>query len=160
MSGRRTLFAIGADDWPGASKVLEESGEVIQVLGKLMATYGDPGHWSGDLRAKLIEELGDLRAALDFFVEHADVPADEIEARRALKYATFVGWHRESQPGGRVVSGRETPRQRLKARLERNAAELARWPRWMRRAVSTVGVFDVPADGTRPEPGEGERDGE
>jgi hypothetical protein len=38
-------FAIGSDAWPGTSKLLEEQGELVQVLGKLMATGGheDPG---------------------------------------------------------------------------------------------------------------------
>ena len=57
-------FSIGSKLWPGVSKVIEEMGELQQVLGKLIAVAGETKHWDGDLRPKLIEEIGDLRAAL------------------------------------------------------------------------------------------------
>src|ERR1700722_949537 len=60
-------FSIGSKVWPGTSKVIEEMGELQQVLGKLIAVAGDTKHWDGDLRKKLIEEIGELSAALDFF---------------------------------------------------------------------------------------------
>lgn len=63
-------FSIGSAVWPGTSKLIEEQGELLQVLGKLMATGGDPNHWSGDLRAKLVEEIADVAAALAFFQVH------------------------------------------------------------------------------------------
>lgn len=40
-----TKFAIGAQEWPGISKLIEEAGEVQQVCGKLLATYGETKHW-------------------------------------------------------------------------------------------------------------------
>ena len=60
-------FAIGSRVWPGTSKLVEEMGELQQVLGKLIATGGDTDHWSGDLRRMLVEELGDVSAAVRFF---------------------------------------------------------------------------------------------
>jgi hypothetical protein len=60
-------FSIGSKVWPGASKVIEEIGELMQVLGKLIAVAGDTKHWDGDLRPRLVEEMGDLTAALMFF---------------------------------------------------------------------------------------------
>lgn len=96
------LFAIGAERWAGASKLTEECGEVIQVIGKLMGTYGDTDHWSGDLREMLVDELGDLQAALTFFIfrsgldraaiyRRADAKLDTVERLRVHDAATGGG---------------------------------------------------------------------
>jgi hypothetical protein len=88
-------FSIGSAVWPGTSKLLEEQGELIQVLGKLMATGGDTTHWSGDLRVMLIEELADVAAAIVFF-QRQNLTTDEIlqvTARCEKKLALFRKWH-------------------------------------------------------------------
>lgn len=91
-------FAIGDRDLPGISKVTEEAGELLQVVGKLMATHGMAEHWDGtDLRARLVEELGDLSAAIHFVVKKAltDDEARALMARFRLKFAQFEKWHQE-----------------------------------------------------------------
>ena len=60
-------FAMATKVWPGTAKLIEEMGELQQVLGKLIMTSGDTEHWSEDLRPKLVEELADVMAALRFF---------------------------------------------------------------------------------------------
>lgn len=91
-------FAIGSAHWNGLSKLVEEAGEVLQLAGKLMATGDDPNHWDGsDLTTRLEEELGDLRAAVDFFVD-ANTPRldpKRIEDRARAKYAQFTQWSDE-----------------------------------------------------------------
>lgn len=89
-----TPYGIGSARWPGASRVVEESGELVQVLGKLIGAGGGTEHWDGtDLRPRLVEEIGDVRAALDFFVEANELPADAVERRRARKRADYDRWH-------------------------------------------------------------------
>src|SRR5580692_6487701 len=87
-------FSIGSKVWPGTSKVIEEMGELQQVLGKLMATAGDTQHWDGDLRKRLVEEIGDVTAALLFFQEEnlEDVALDIID-RVQKKLVLFRQWH-------------------------------------------------------------------
>lgn len=87
-------FSIGSAVWPGTSKLLEEQGELIQVLGKLMATGGDTKHWSGDLRKMLAEELGDLYAALAFFMDYnlSDTEQRDVAERAQYKLALFQTW--------------------------------------------------------------------
>ena len=104
---RKTMFALGAEEWPGGAKVVEEAAEVIQVVGKLMATYGDPNHWSGDLNHMLVEELGDLTAAMSFFIEESRLDSDAIDARCAEKLRLFRAWHRGEDPG--YVSRKDRP---------------------------------------------------
>lgn len=90
------MFSIGSDSWAGTSKVIEEMGELGQVLGKLIATAGETDHWDGsDLRARLLEEIGDVKAALCFF-EQVNLTHDErraIETRSEDKTTTFWKWH-------------------------------------------------------------------
>lgn len=91
-------FAIGSDVWTGAAKVIEEMGEAIQVLGKLIGSHGDTAYWGGlDLRAKLVEELSDVLAAIEFFslANMSVYEAYEIDVRSEEKRKTFERWHME-----------------------------------------------------------------
>jgi hypothetical protein len=89
-------FSIGSKVWPGTSKVIEEMRDLGQVLAKLIGTMGDTKHWDGsDLRKKLIEELGDLVAAILFF-QSENLTQDEglqIAEQTAKKLAIFRRWH-------------------------------------------------------------------
>lgn len=86
------MFAIGDDQWPGLSKLSEEAGEVVQVIGKLMGTGGKANHWDGtDLRQRLIEEIGDILAACEFVIELNNL--DGVGKRRYEKLALFHKWH-------------------------------------------------------------------
>jgi NTP pyrophosphatase (non-canonical NTP hydrolase) len=95
--GRR--FAIGADHWPGISKLMEEAGEVIQVCGKLLGTYGSTAHWDGtDLKVRLEEELGDLLAAIDFVQLKCELDIVRIDRQRVRKRERFRQWHEAGDP--------------------------------------------------------------
>lgn len=93
-------FSIGSVLWPGVSKLIEEVGELGQVLGKLIAVAGETKHWSGNLREKLVEEIGDVYAALDFVVYYnfGQEETRQIRLRREKKLATFTEWHRNPKP--------------------------------------------------------------
>jgi len=92
-------FAIGSRVWPGVSKVLEEMGELAQVLGKLIAVAGSTSHWDGDLRGRVIEEAADVLAAVRFFAE-LNLDSQELRAfnvRVFAKIQKFHDWHRRPQ---------------------------------------------------------------
>lgn len=87
-------FSIGSDVWPGTSRLVEECGELLQVLGKLIGATGQAKHWDGtDLRERLIDEIADVQAALDFFAAANDLPASAIEARAEEKLEQYNKWH-------------------------------------------------------------------
>jgi NTP pyrophosphatase (non-canonical NTP hydrolase) len=93
----KLLFAIGADKWPGLSKLVEEAGEVLQVCGKLMGTFGSSDHWDGsDLKERLEQELGDLLAAIDFVLEANKEVLNSVRIgeRRREKLKLFRDWHK------------------------------------------------------------------
>ena len=90
-------FSIGSAVWPGTSKLLEEMGELTQVLGKLMGSHGQPNHWDGsDLEVRLTEEIGDLLAALKFFQKHNVTIGGNLAIKRRMKkkLELFEKWHR------------------------------------------------------------------
>jgi len=88
-------FSIGSQVWPGVSKLIEEMGEVGQVLGKLIGTGGRTDHWDGtNLRDRLHEELSDLLAAVRFFITVNGFNASVIENRAREKEAQFWKWQR------------------------------------------------------------------
>ncbi|MEV4517982.1 hypothetical protein AB0K00_54630 [Dactylosporangium sp. NPDC049525] len=94
-------FGIGAEVWPGLAKTAEEAGELLQVVGKLVATAGEPAHYDGsDLRVRLIEECGDLLAAIGYLTA-ANGIADEVAERAAGKRELFQRWHDDERAGRR-----------------------------------------------------------
>ncbi len=90
------MFAFGDKEWPGLAKLSEESGELVQVIGKLMMTHGDPKHWDGsDLRVRLVEEMADQAAAIAFVSDHVLLPEEVtvFTERVKQKRALFEQWH-------------------------------------------------------------------
>jgi NTP pyrophosphatase (non-canonical NTP hydrolase) len=86
-------YEIGSDVWPGLAKLAEEAGELVQVLAKVVGVSGRETYYDGtDLRARLVEECGDLIAALAFFTSANDLGPD-VDARAAAKLAIFREWH-------------------------------------------------------------------
>jgi hypothetical protein len=92
------MFAFGDKKWPGLAKLNEESGELVQVIGKLMMTHGRAEHWDGsDLRARLVEGMADAVVGVDFVAFHALTAEERNALRRRIreKLALFEQWHEE-----------------------------------------------------------------
>ena len=89
-------FALGSTLLPGLSKLMEEAGEIVQVGGKMLQVGNDGPHWDGSiLRLRMEEDLGDITAAIEFFIEYNDLDSQRIGARAIEKLALFVKWHKE-----------------------------------------------------------------
>jgi NTP pyrophosphatase (non-canonical NTP hydrolase) len=89
-------YSIGSSHWPGISKLTEEMGETGQVIGKLLGTGGEPLHWDGsNLPERLIEEMGDVIAAIWFVVETNGLDNAALNRRSIQKLLTFREWHLE-----------------------------------------------------------------
>jgi NTP pyrophosphatase (non-canonical NTP hydrolase) len=95
MSKGNGDFSIGNKLWPGTSKLIEEMGELHQVLGKLIGSHGDTAHWSGDLRTALVHEVADVAAAIRFFAIENLTSEELIQmAKRSdEKLLLFRKWH-------------------------------------------------------------------
>lgn len=93
-------LSIGSGTWPGIAKLTEESGELLQVLGKLAAypSVLEPHPDGTDLIARLHDELGDVLAAIDFVIgANPEINAASVQRRAAVKLARFEGWHQEAR---------------------------------------------------------------
>lgn len=88
-------YQLKCADWPGLGKVIEESGELGQVFGKIISCGGQTVNpWGfASLSDKMVEESADLLAALTFMINngpHIDKEAVYIRADR--KYKLFGEW--------------------------------------------------------------------
>lgn len=92
-------YSIGSYKWNGLSKLIEECGEVLQVSGKIIGSGGNSNHWSGDLRQKFIEEIGDVKAAISFFEKHSfsDQEKKKIQDRVNTKTILFEKWNDDNK---------------------------------------------------------------
>lgn len=90
-------YCIGSDEWNGLSKLIEEMGELNQVCGKLIGSEGSTDHWSGDLRTKFIEEIGDVVAAVTFFAQKnfTGNELDAIDRQIKKKFDRFNQWNKD-----------------------------------------------------------------
>lgn len=103
-------YNLGSDNWPGLSKLAEEAGELLQVIGKLMGTGGAVNHWDGsDLSARFVEEAGDVLAALEvvLFLNSAKLDLIAVEQRKLHKRRLFMQWHTQEEPLPPVCPGPE-----------------------------------------------------
>lgn len=84
-------YAMGSAVFPGLAKVLEEMNELGEVLSKILMT-GSLNHWHGDLTDSLIEELGDVCFAIDYFVKHnlSDGATVRLNKQIEMKQATYA----------------------------------------------------------------------
>lgn len=94
-------FQIGGDLWPGLAKLTEEAGELLQVVGKIMAYPEQNDHPDGtvDMRRRLIEEIGDVAACLAFVIDANNLEQEAIGARSDYKVERFVHWHNKIREG-------------------------------------------------------------
>lgn len=95
--GNGRTFAFGDQTWPGLAKFVEEAGEALAVIGKLMMTHGHPRHWSGDLRQMLLSEVGDVEASIVFLVRHNLTAFERRDMANHItrKVFNFEQWHEE-----------------------------------------------------------------
>lgn len=93
--------SIGSPHWPGISKLLEEAGEVAQVAGKIIGANGQTIHFDGsDLRVRLVEELADLSAAIEFVLSENDLNRALFRSRAEKKLTLFRAWHADQRESG------------------------------------------------------------
>lgn len=93
-------YAFHTHVWPGTSKLIEECGELVQVLAKLIMVGGGQDHFDGsNLYNRIEEELGDLEAAIIFFKNqnYGHISNGAVRNRRFQKLAIFNMWHAEGE---------------------------------------------------------------
>jgi NTP pyrophosphatase (non-canonical NTP hydrolase) len=74
------MFKFKSKKWRGGAKLIEEMGELIQVLAKMLMV-GGLTHWDGNLKQRLMEEMADVSASLYYF-KTRNFTFEEIETIR------------------------------------------------------------------------------
>ena len=84
-------------EWPGLAKVLEEMQELGIELSKIVMLDGGTKHWKGDVRPLMIDELADVLASVNWFVEHNLTNAEQcqMEIRQAVKMGKYDRWYQD-----------------------------------------------------------------
>lgn len=143
MPGLDSPFAIGSAVWPGTSKTVEECGELLQVLGKLMATGGATTHFSGlDLMQGFMEESADVLAAVEFMVTHTLDGAQQafVQGRREVKGLLFERWHEEtSRESGASAHEQRVALTRMLYDKDWDLGQRADVQDWMEDLLATLG---------------------
>lgn len=77
----------------GLNKLMEECGELIQVAAKL-AAYPSGVHpdGKGDLKDRMVEEMGDVMAACVFVTAKFGLDKRAVGDRTVQKVQRFVEW--------------------------------------------------------------------
>lgn len=88
-----------AKKWWGLRKVVEECSELSVELMKL-ATFPSGKHpgRKRNLKISTEEELADVLAAVDYFIDKNKLDRQVIERRRVLKYRKFAKWWGDTKP--------------------------------------------------------------
>lgn len=102
MPGSSEPYAIGSMHWPGFAKLLEEDGELAQVIGKILAfpEGGEHPDEEGDLTERLENEMADLQAAIDYTSQACRLNRFRIADRKMKKLTLFWQWHHEERNTG------------------------------------------------------------
>lgn len=99
----------------GVAKLIEECGELVQILGKRLAMWDQDDHWDGsNLRERMAEEMGDVKAGIEFVSSMFGVHA-ETEARYRRKHRLFCEWHVDQTNNDHGIDG--GPNSELRAAL-------------------------------------------
>lgn len=93
----------------GVAKLIEECGELTQALGKKLAWWDtNAPHWDGSvLNERIEEEMGDVRAAIDFCIDRLGLDGAAVEVRERKKRALFDLWEAILDNNDHGVDGRQ-----------------------------------------------------
>lgn len=91
-------YSIGSDTWPGLSRLATEAAQVVRVAARIIG--GNGSHDDGAvMRESLQDELGDLRAAIDYVVGKNALDWGAVNRRRDRKRTLYERWDRERRQG-------------------------------------------------------------
>ncbi len=91
----------------GVAKLIEECGELQQVLGKRLAMWDQDEHWDGtNLRIRMQEEMGDVLAAIWFVANQLGLDAGVIHSRWADKAELYNAWQEQIDNNDHGIDGK------------------------------------------------------
>jgi hypothetical protein len=94
-------YGIGSDTWPGLSRLATEAAQVVRVACTIIGTGNDTHQDAAVQRESLQEELGDLRAAIDYVIGKNALDWGAVNKRRDRKRSQYERGIDENQPPAR-----------------------------------------------------------
>ena len=141
-SDQHVPYGIGSDTWPGLSRLAADAAQVVRVACTIIGTGNDTHQDAAVQRESLQEQLGDLRAAIDYVIGKNALDWTAVNRRRDRKRTQYERGIDEGQPPspgqdagedragppshGAADNGRPAPHQH--ARPSRSATRSARRP--------------------------------
>ena len=91
----------------GLPKLMEELGELQQILGKRLAYWHTDEHPDGEpINERIEAEMGDVLAAIYFAAPRVGLDMDRIKERACRKLTVFERWDRTAGNNSDAVDGR------------------------------------------------------
>ena len=106
-------YGIGSDTWPGLSQLAADAAQVARRADAIIGDdtrQDDTCQDTAGLRVSLQEELGDLRAAIDYVIGKNDLDWDAVNRRRDRKRSRYERAHAGKAP--RLTPERLVPARR------------------------------------------------
>ncbi len=117
--------SAGSDAWPGLARLAADATQVARVVGKIIGSGDDTRYDTAILRECLQDELGDLRAAIDYVIGKNALDWDAVNRRRDRTRSRYERWaagHRAA-PHDQDAAGNGRPAPRQCARPSRPAPD-------------------------------------
>jgi hypothetical protein len=101
-------YGIGSDTWPGLSRLAADAAQVVRVACTIIGTGNDTHQDAAVQRESLQEELGDLRAAIDYVIGKNALDWGAVNKRRDRKRSLYERGVDEEQPASRDQPDQDT----------------------------------------------------
>ena len=88
-SDRPVPYGIGSDTWPGLSRLAADAAQVAAAAREIISTGNDTDQDAAVQRESLQEQLGDLRAAIDYVIGKNALDWGAVNKRRDRKRSLY-----------------------------------------------------------------------
>ena len=112
-SDRPVPYGIGSDTWPGLSRLAADAAQVAAATRTIISMGNDTDQDAAVQRESLQEQLGDLRAAIDYVIGKNALDWAAVNRRRDRKrslYERGIDEHQPPSPGQRGDDAAGSPR--------------------------------------------------
>jgi len=97
-SDRPVPYGIGSDTWPGLSRLAADAAQVAKAARAIISTGNNTDQDAAVQRGSLQEQLGDLRAAIDYVIGKNGLDWAAVNKRRDRKRSLYERGIDEDQP--------------------------------------------------------------
>jgi hypothetical protein len=91
-------YGIGSDTWPGLATLAADAAQVVEVVSAIIGNGNDTGPDAARLRESLQDQLGDLRAAIDYVISKNALDWNAVNRRRDRQRSRYERDHRPTPP--------------------------------------------------------------